>query len=733
MAILTKFVNCQGYSSGGYYYKAEVKINSQSIENNTSNVTITFSMMDDSTSNSGFIDYNYANYGIYVDNACKKSGDSANTTIYEESSYQTIGSWTGDVAHDADGSKTISVGLTFKCGTVYHTNGYLPKQNDGSSSYPSGTPYIWSMGNVTLSAIPRMSIMTISGTKMLNSAQMIAVERKVDTFTHTITWNCGTASGSICNKSSSVNLTFIPSLDLAAQNTTGTNVSISYTITTYNGDVIIGSKSITAIYAIPESVKPVLSLITSDPSGYLSTYGKYIQGNSGLKIVLTASGAYGSTVMSYKTTADGGTYTESTVNISKINGSGELTVSATVTDSRNRTATATKVISVYSYDLPKINSVKIYRSTSNGTEDRQGAYLAVSFDTDITSLDNKNAASYTVSYKKISEDNFTNATLTDYANVYTVIGGLYVFAADTSYSYDVIFTIADDFKDDDRVLIGPSIKTFMSWRKNSGLALNKTAELDNVFDVNFQTHLRAGLLYPEISKGEDLNDFKTPNFISGNADLGYLNSPISSGAFTLEVKVADGTVIQTLIPATSENGEYKRIYTTSWSEWSCCLPLKFGGTGKSTFTSGSYIVGNGTKNLDEKTSEEVANDIGQYIKTDVSNLVQKPTVLWKNAAPTERFSGQTVTLSESILNYTHYSILHNTSWYDQTQLVSTGIIPITNGTRLQTASDDTDVAGIYRWVNKPSGTSVTIGAAIDGASSSRNDKCVPAYIYGWHL
>lgn len=579
MAILTKFVNCQGYSSGGYYYKADVKINSQSIENNTSNITITFTMMDDSTSNSGFIDYNYANYSIYVDNTRKKSGDSANTTIYEENSYQTIGSWTGNISHNDDGSKTINIGLSFKCGTVYHTNGYLPKQNDGSSSYPSGTPYIWDMGNVVLTAIPRMSSMTISGEKILNSTQIIEVEREVNTFTHTITWACGTANGTICTKSSNENLTFTPPLDLASQNTTGENVGISYTIMTYNGETLIGSKSITEVYAIPDSVKPTLSLETFDLSGYLSTYGKYIQGNSSLKIVLDANGAYGSSIMNYKTTADGGIYTESTVNISKINGSGELSISATVTDTRNRTATASKTISVYPYDLPRINSIKVYRSASDGTEDKQGSYLSVSFDTEITSLDAQNTAAYSVSYKKISEEAYTNVTLTDYENLYTVTDGLYVFSADSSYSYDVIFTLTDAFKDDSRLLIGSSIKTFMSWRKNSGFALNKTAELDNVFDVNFQTHLRAGLLYPEIGQNSDLNNFNIPNFLSGNADLSLEHCPISSGNFTLEIKEADGAIIQILIPANSEIGEFKRTYTTSWSEWNNTLSVKFGGTG----------------------------------------------------------------------------------------------------------------------------------------------------------
>lgn len=86
------------------------------------------------------------------------------------------------------------------------------------------------------------------------------------------------------------------------------------------------------------------------------------------------------------------------------------------------------------------------------------------------------------------------------------------------------------------------------------------------------------------------------------------------------------------------------------------LPLEVGkgGTGIQAFTKGSYLVGNGSSSLTEKTTEEVANDIEEYLTFDTSDLAKKPTLLWSNESPTSNFAAQTLELDLS--GYSHVLI-----------------------------------------------------------------------------
>ncbi len=65
------------------------------------------------------------------------------------------------------------------------------------------------------------------------------------------------------------------------------------------------------------------------------------------------------------------------------------------------------------------------------------------------------------------------------------------------------------------------------------------------------------------------------------------------------------------------------------------LYVESGGTGKASFTKGSYLVGNGTNPIKEKTPEQVASEISGIIMD----------LLWTNASPTSAFKEQTISLT----------------------------------------------------------------------------------------
>jgi len=440
---------------------------SQSIANNTSTVTWKLELISDAY---GAISSTVSkNWSVTV-NGTAYSG--TNTVGIGNSSTKTLASGSTTIAHNSDGTKSFSYSFSQYFGITFSGSSISTKAGSGSG---------------TLTTIPRKSTLSVeNGT--LGTPLELTVEKKATSFTHTITYVSGSYSGTIATKSSATSISWTPPLTLATGAPNGTSVYVSITIETFNGSTSIGKNSYPIWCSIPSSEKPTVSFAVSDPLGYLSTYGAYVQGKSKFKIAVTASGSYGSSIASYKIVADGKTYSSASVETDVIASSGTLTISVTVTDSRGRTATASKTVTVAEYATPKITSLTVKRTNSAGSNDSGGAYLTVLFDATVSSISSKNSAVYKLQYKKKSATSYTTVTLSAYANNYSVTNGKYTFSADTTASYDVILTATDGFSSATKSGTGPSTtKIFSILSKGLGLAIGKVAELESTFEVAFET------------------------------------------------------------------------------------------------------------------------------------------------------------------------------------------------------------------------------------------------------
>ena len=362
--------------------------------------------------------------------------------------------------------------------------------------------YVWAVNSTgavafELDVIPRKSTLTASnGT--LGIRQVLTVTRKATTFTHTIEYKCGTASGVICSNVTDESVSWTPGLDLASQAPAATSVSVALTITTLSGGKPIGSETVTITCGIQAAkCVPVLLPSVSDAMGYASTYGAYVQGQSALKVDINTYGVYGAWITSVKTTFDGSTYTETeslTTNV--IKGSGELKLSITVTDSRGLTSTSTATINVLAYEYPKITELSAVRCNQDGTPNPSGTHIRAKFSAKVTPLNNKNKASYYVGYKKVTEENHTAVLQDDLADTYTVSGATYVFPAETASSYTVILSVIDAFHQSRTTTTGTSAKQLWSLLKKNGeivgIAFNKIAEYENVFDIGMPVRFSGG-------------------------------------------------------------------------------------------------------------------------------------------------------------------------------------------------------------------------------------------------
>lgn len=455
------------FSTTNQYIKYTISItqNSQNITNNTSNVTVKVRFY---RTNTGYTTYgsgtvtcviNGTTYTASVDSADKITN--SGIILFNK---------TLNIAHGSNGAKTLTVSAK-----ISHS-----QFSSSSNSYSHA-----------LTTIPRKSTLSVAnGT--LGTAQTLTVTRKSTSLTHTITCACGSTSVTVCTKSSSTSISFTPPLLWSDKNTTGTTVSVTYTITTYNGSTSIGSNSYTKTCSIPATVKPSCSLSVSDAMGYDLIYGGYINGKSKIKVTVTATTAYGSPIASYSTTANGATYTTASFTTGAIKSSGTLAINATVKDKRGRTGTKSASITVLNYADPKITKLNVNRCNEDGTANDQGEYVKVIFSGSVTSLNNKNTAKYVLKYKKTSDSSYTSVTISE-GTTYSLTDSEYIFAADTSSSYNVSLSITDNFATSTRNTSASTGFTLMHFSNGgTGLAIGKIVEQENALDIGLPVIFRQG-------------------------------------------------------------------------------------------------------------------------------------------------------------------------------------------------------------------------------------------------
>lgn len=533
---------------------------SQSVEDNKTVISWTMQLISDSNGRIGSTASK--NWSVTV-NGTKYSG--TNTVGIAASTTKTLASGTTTISHNADGTKTFSYSFSQEFDITFSGSNIGTKTGSGSG---------------TLDAIPRKSSLTVSnGT--LGTAQTLTVSRNSSSFTHTITYMCGSVSGTIATKSNSTSISFTPPLSLASQNTSGTSVSIKYTITTYNGSTNIGSNSYTKTAAIPASVKPSCTISFSDPTGNYTKYGFYVKGKSKLAVTITPTISYGSAIASYSTTANETKYTSATFTTAVLTTSGSGSINSTVTDKRGRTGSASASYTVQNYTAPNISKLSVVRCREDGTTDEHGEYVKATFSASVTALSNKNTATYTLRYKKTSASTYTEVKLTDINNVYSVSNKSSIFSADSSSSYDVEITVKDDFSTSKRSATASTGFSIMHWKANGkGMAVGKISEKDGFFESGFRLWAAYGEIMPtpvELSANQDLNTLTDPGYyIVGNTTISptIKNRPpfvTDNGTAFIEVfPMGDGMQRGQRYHVCTKALQlcYQRIYySSSWGDW----------------------------------------------------------------------------------------------------------------------------------------------------------------------
>lgn len=369
---------------------------------------------------------------LTVDAAKAGYGAGSTKTVYlRKANYQSgIASGVTGLGYKGDALGTFSgsfygnttsyqiTGSLFTAMAAYITQGnnsftiYNPSPSTSSQGY-SYNYLQWNSVTITITYEEAVSQPSVSSTSVnMGSAVTIYTNRVSTATTHTLLYTFGNTSGTIAT-GVGASVSWTPALTLAAQIPSATSGTCTITRQSYNGGVLTGTRTYTLTLNVPSTIVPSISSVTvEDTNSTVATrIQAYVKTLSTLSVDITATGSYGSTVTSYRTSLDGVTYTAASFTASKkLSASGDMTLTVTVTDSRGRTATYTETLTVLDYSYPSIRLFKADRCNSDGSAAQlDGTNVRYSFEGGVVSLNNKNALACVVYYKLASDTEWTKS------------------------------------------------------------------------------------------------------------------------------------------------------------------------------------------------------------------------------------------------------------------------------------------------------------------------------------
>ena len=272
-----------------------------------------------------------------------------------------------------------------------------------------------------------------------------------------------------------------PPVSLAAQIPNATSGWGTILCDTYVNGSLVSTNTCAFQLTVPASIVPSISSVSiaEATAGVADRFGGYVRTRSKLSVSITAAGAQGSSISSYRTSIDGVTYSGASFTTNTLNAAGNLTMTVTVTDSRGRTVSTTRTITVLDYSPPSLSQFTAERCNADGTvAQTDGTQVRISAKASGSSVGGKNTLSCTVYYKLSSVESWIQATTLTPSNYAVSANNLLLSPTfDTLSSYDVRIRVQDVFYYvEQTVSIGTKQVMMDFYRDGSGIAFGKVAE-----------------------------------------------------------------------------------------------------------------------------------------------------------------------------------------------------------------------------------------------------------------
>ena len=635
----------------GYAVQLVWNVTSQNVANNTSSVNVKVQLVstgssytiNSSATKNGSVSINGSTYSFTFNASL-----SGNQT-------KTINERNVTIAHNSNGSKSCSFGFSV-----------------GIAVTLSGTYYgtISKSGTGTFNTIPRASAFdsVSASSSYLNSTITYKYTPKSSSFYNRLKITVGDSALKTVNLGQKAASQQTGTLTLSSSELStvynkypkAVSAILTFVLETYSNSgytTKVGSSGEKTLkLTFPTSLVPTISSVTLSEaeSGIASKFGGYVQNKSKVKVVTSASGVNGSTISSIKVTVNGLSYTGSTITSGFLTKSGSQTVSVTATDSRGRTASTSKSITVKAYTPPQITLLQAQRSNSDGTLNYEGTCLAINAKFSVSSLDSLNDKTYTFDYKRKADSAWTTLwTGSVYSYNETKITES-KFSVDNAY--DIRLTVKDYFGTDTLKVDVPTAFTLLDFRSTGkGIAIGKVSEKDG-FEIGIPAYFSNGEVPSSakiLAEGTNLNDIRTSGFYSYSSATRatLVNMPISTGSGGLVVMDMGeaGQKVQIAIKCSVSSEIWERMYYSStWYPWK----KVYNGAGKVLWSGQYYMTANQTATLSEKVSEQpngIVLVFSRYVDGVAENYAFNSFFVPKILIDTHHGVGHTFTMNSSAI------------------------------------------------------------------------------------
>ena len=386
-------------AKGHHKFTLNVNETSTSTANNTSSISWSF-VLSPAVSGYSWIYQNTVpvSYSLTVNG----STYTGNIMTYDGTSTVTVRSGSMTVAHNNDGSKSIS----FSFSVTDHVNQYYTCGNASSS------------GSMTLTKINRYPSLT-SGSDFNDEGNPTLKFSNPGVYNIRVKIEAGGNSQLITRDISKTATSYTFSLTEAERNTlralapNSKTLSVIETVCAMNGNTELNASyktyTMSIVNANPVFTESNLSYRDSntDTVAVTNNNQQIVQSLSNVIASITSATALKSaTITSYEATLNNITRTISSagnIDFGTINSANNLTLSVKVTDSRGNTTTATKEITFLSWALP---TAIIFLKRKNNYEDETYLKATASY----SSVDSKNTIAIQYQYKKTTDENYNSLT-----------------------------------------------------------------------------------------------------------------------------------------------------------------------------------------------------------------------------------------------------------------------------------------------------------------------------------
>lgn len=468
---------CSGSSGNKYDLWLNVAQNSQSIEDNKSNVTVRLYLKRNDGYSSSAYNLNEASNSVTLKVGGKERVNKNLSIDTRNSAKVLLASWTGDVSHNDDGSLSLSVSGSFTMGGTGLSGGSVS-------------------GSFSCTDIPRASTLTLSKSSLnpLDSVGASLITASSG-FSHKIKWSLGASAATHTLAAGITNDTFTVPVSWAEEIPDAKSGNIKVELTTYKGSKKIGSKSYSLKLTIPKTAEflpdfqlSVTRIDNSVPAGI----GEYIKGKSQVRLnASNISVKHGARVASYTANVAGASKTQLPA-LFDLTKSGELTVSVTVKDSRGYSVTKNEKINVLNYSAPSVSVKSLYRCDGEGNKTNSGTYLFCELDVKASSLNEKNAHQVIYKYKKTNELFSGEMPLSEST---MILGDGQIL---NSSSYILAFKVTDSITTENdfvEALVPSADIPFNIRRGGKGAAFGCYSERDNELTVGWNLNVKGKMLH----------------------------------------------------------------------------------------------------------------------------------------------------------------------------------------------------------------------------------------------